>query len=212
MAHVVTPNRVMVYIDGFNLYFGLKSKGWKRYYWLNLQQMALNLLKPGQTLAGVKYFTARITPSPRDPDQFRRQGVFLEAVETLPKTCIFYGHFLPKHQKCLNCGATWTSHEEKMTDVHIAVELLRDGYEDLFDTALLISGDSDLAPPISTVLNQFPSKRIVVIYPPDRHSAKLNSVASASMTLGRGVLQDSQFPDEVTKSNGFILRRPISWR
>ena len=37
--------RVIVYIDGFNLYFGLKSKGWKRYYWLNLQKLAIKLLK-----------------------------------------------------------------------------------------------------------------------------------------------------------------------
>ena len=28
--------RVAVYIDGFNLYYGLKSKGWSRYYWLDL--------------------------------------------------------------------------------------------------------------------------------------------------------------------------------
>ncbi|RPH91946.1 MAG: NYN domain-containing protein [Calditrichaeota bacterium] len=42
--------RVIAYIDGFNLYFGLKSKGWKRYYWLNLQKLVENLLKPGQTL------------------------------------------------------------------------------------------------------------------------------------------------------------------
>ncbi len=28
-------DRVIVYIDGFNLYFGLKSKGWRRYFWLN---------------------------------------------------------------------------------------------------------------------------------------------------------------------------------
>ena len=28
--------RVSVYVDGFNLYYGLKSKGWRRYYWLNL--------------------------------------------------------------------------------------------------------------------------------------------------------------------------------
>jgi len=30
-------DRVITYIDGFNLYFGLKSKDWQRYYWLNLQ-------------------------------------------------------------------------------------------------------------------------------------------------------------------------------
>ena len=28
--------RVAVYVDGFNLYYGLRSKGWRRYYWLDL--------------------------------------------------------------------------------------------------------------------------------------------------------------------------------
>lgn len=32
--------RVITYIDGFNLYFGLKSKGWKRYYWIVLVRLA----------------------------------------------------------------------------------------------------------------------------------------------------------------------------
>jgi hypothetical protein len=48
------PNRVIVYVDGFNLYFGLKSKKWQRYYWLNPRLLAENLLKPGQTLVAVK--------------------------------------------------------------------------------------------------------------------------------------------------------------
>ena len=37
--------RVIAYVDGFDLYFGLKSKGWRRYYWLNIQTLAQNLLK-----------------------------------------------------------------------------------------------------------------------------------------------------------------------
>ncbi|MCS6861184.1 MAG: hypothetical protein NZT92_12780 [Abditibacteriales bacterium] len=51
--------RVIAYVDGFNLYFGLRSRGWRRYYWLNLQALALNLLKPSQQLVFTKYFTAR---------------------------------------------------------------------------------------------------------------------------------------------------------
>jgi len=35
-------DRVIAYVDGFNLYFGLKSKGWRRYYWLNPRALALN--------------------------------------------------------------------------------------------------------------------------------------------------------------------------
>jgi len=42
--------RVIAYIDGFNLYFGLKAARWKRFYGLNLQAMAKNVLKHDQEL------------------------------------------------------------------------------------------------------------------------------------------------------------------
>ena len=54
--------RVIAYIDGFNLYYGLKSSGWRRYYWLNIQRLVQNLLKPNQRLILTKYFTSRISP------------------------------------------------------------------------------------------------------------------------------------------------------
>lgn len=47
-------NRVIAFIDGFNLYFGLRSKGWKYFYWLNLQRMAQNMLQAGQSLEFTK--------------------------------------------------------------------------------------------------------------------------------------------------------------
>lgn len=49
--------RVAFYIEGFNLYFGLKDAGWKRYNWLDVQALAGRLLKPGQALVTVKHFT-----------------------------------------------------------------------------------------------------------------------------------------------------------
>ena len=149
-------DRVIAYVDGFNLYFGLRDRGWRRYYWVNLRALAESLLKPHQRLERTKYFTARISASGKDPHKVKRQSTFLEAVETLPDTEVYYGHYLPKSQRCFNCGATWTAHEEKMTDVNIAVELLKDAYDDAFDTALIISADSDLTPPVETVRERFP--------------------------------------------------------
>lgn len=98
-----------------------------------------------------------------------------------------------------------------MTDVRIAVELMRDAYDDAFDVALLISGDSDLAPAVEAVKAGRPGKRVIVAFPPDRESKKLESVASASFRIGRKKLVDSQLPDEVPKPDGFILRRPAKW-
>lgn len=203
--------RVIAYIDGFNLYFGLKSKGWRRYYWLNPQQLARNLLKDGQELVATKYFTARISNNP-DVGKHKRQTIYLEAIETLPDTKTFYGHYLSKPQRCFKCGATWIAHEEKMTDVNIAVDLLNDAYDDVFDVAMLVSADSDLTAPIEAVRARFPNKRVIVACPPDRQSKRLELAASAYFQIGRKKLQDSQFPDEFTKEDGFVLKRPDSWR
>lgn len=203
--------RVVAYIDGFNLYFGLKAKGWRRYYWLDVHALVLKLLKPDQQLVAVKYFTARISSPQHDPEKDKRQSTFLEAIATLPDTTIHYGHYLPKTQRCFACGATWESHEEKMTDVNIAVELLTDAADDRFDVALLVSADSDLTAPIKAVRARFPAKRVVLAFPPERHSTHLESVANAHFRIGRKRIQDSQFPDEVQTPSGFVLKRPPSW-
>lgn len=62
------PERVICYVDGFNLYFGLRDSRLRRYYWLNVRRLAENLLRPHQSLVETKYFTARISGAMRgDP-------------------------------------------------------------------------------------------------------------------------------------------------
>jgi len=53
-------HQVIAYVDGFNLYYGMKEKGWRRYYWLNLELLIRNLLLNNQHLRMVKYFTALV--------------------------------------------------------------------------------------------------------------------------------------------------------
>ena len=204
--------RVIAYVDGFNLYYGLRSKGWKRYYWLDIRRMAERILRPDQELVAVRYFTARVQPRPNDPGKPLRQRTYLEALETLRDLSIHYGYFQPKRQRCSMCGATWQTYEEKMTDVNIAVEMLADAQDNAFDTAIIISGDGDLAGPVRAVSRRYPKKRVVVAFPPGRHSAGLRSAATSSFTIGRNTLRDSQLPNAVTKPDGYVLTRPPSWR
>ena len=203
--------RVAVYVDGFNLYYGLRSKDWRRYYWLDLRQLSAQLLKIGQQLVLVRYFTAGVFAEPQDPDKPVRQNIYLEALETLPDFHIHKGYFVAKQQRCAACGAVWQTYEEKTTDVNIAVELLGDALDDGFDTAIVVSGDGDLAGPIREVRRRYPQKRIVVAFPPGRHSAGLRNAASAFFTIGRDALRDSQFPPQVTKADGYVLTRPQKW-
>lgn len=200
--------RVVAYIDGFNLYFGLKSAGWKRFYWLNPQLLAQNLLKAGQELVFTKYFTSRVS---YPPGKERRQSAFLEALETLNDFRIYYGHYQANPQRCRKCGQKVWIPNEKMTDVNIAVEMLSDAYQDLFDVALVISADSDLSAPVVAINNLFPGKRVIVAFPPQRHSAQLQRLAHGFLQIGRGSVARSVFPNTIQKADGFILQRPKEW-
>lgn len=198
--------RVIVYIDGFNLYFGMTSM-YKDVKWLDVRALALSFLKEDQELVEVKYFTSRVA---NDPPKEKRQRTYLSAVEST-ETTIIYGHFKSNSKSCLRCGHSWADNEEKMTDVNIAVQMLADALEDKFDTAFLISGDSDLVPPITAVHRHYKGKRVIVGFPPNRHNNSVKNVARGSFIIGRSKLRQAQFPDSVTTENGFILIKPDKW-
>ncbi len=198
------------YIDGFNLYYGLRSKKWRRYYWLNLILLVENLLRPNQRLVSARYFTTRVLPEPGDLDKPDRQNVYLAALETLPDLTIHYGYFLKKKKVCHSCGAGLQTYEEKMTDVNIAVSLLTDAQDNIFDIAIVVSADSDLFSPIEEVRKRYPGKGVVVAFPPNRVSKQLRDSGPA-FTIGRDTFRDSQFPTQVIGVANETLYRPFEW-
>ena len=209
---MTTPvRRVVAYIDGFNLFYGLRDKGWKRYYWLDLGQLIGNLLRPGEQLVAIQYFTARVSPERNDPDKGKRQGIYLDALATVPNLTTHFGYFLPKQKPCFKCGAIIQTYEEKMTDVNLAVSLLVDAQAGLFDKAMVVSGDSDLSGPIDAVRQRFADKQVVVAFPPKRVSKKLQS-GGPYFVIGRKQFQNSQFPAQLTNAGGSVLVRPSAWQ
>jgi uncharacterized LabA/DUF88 family protein len=201
--------RVAVYVDGFNLYFGLRKKYGRKYLWLDLQALAASLLRPGQALTQVRYFTARVR---NDADGQQRQSDYLDALgERSPLVDIKDGRFQEKSRRCRGCGSVWTVFEEKETDVNIAVALLADAVRDRFDTALLVSADSDLCSAVRETKTLFPAKRIIAAFPPSRHSAELKRVVDGFRFIGDDKIRQAQLPDEVATEAGIILRRPKHW-
>ncbi len=202
--------RAVVYIDGFNLYFGMRTAGYRRYFWLDLQKLAGGLLRAGQELRCTKYFTSRIAgPS----DKQKRQSTYLDALGTLDESSfrMAFGKYQNNSMSCSHCGRIFSVSNEKMTDVNIAVAMMEDAFRDEFDTAFLVSADSDLCGPVRAIRRLFPSKRVVVAFPPARRSAELANDASAAIVIGRGKLANCQFPDVVCGKNDFPLRRPQEW-
>lgn len=205
---LMNTSRVIAYIDGFNFYHGLRDSGLQDSRWLDYHGMSVSLLKSGQRLERVRYFTSRVKNNPKKTE---RQAVYIDALLARGGIKIDYGHFLSKPARCHNCGNVWRKNEEKKTDVNIAVRLLEDAFDDRFDTAMVVSGDSDLVPPIESVLRRFPQKRVVVAFPPKRSSTQLKQAASAAFSIFPQTIQSNHLPDPVRTSGGVELRAPSGW-
>lgn len=199
--------KVISYIDGYNLYHGLKSQGWKWAYWINLHLMIENLLSQNQKLVTTKYFTTRVSVP---EDKRLRQQKFLEALGTIPEVKFFYGKYIPDKVICRQCGHTYTTYHEKMTDVNIAVEMLTDGMKNKYDTAILVSGDSDLVNVVHRV-REF-KKKVIILFPPKRKPRNLRESANVVIDIDAQLLSKSLFPDEVIKQDGYVLKKPDEWR
>lgn len=200
--------RVVVYIDGFNLYFGMVEAGFENCKWLDLNKLIDKLLKPNQKLIEIKYFTSRVT---NNPDKQKRQSTYIDALETKGVN-IIYGKYQDNKEECTRCGNIWRTAKEKMTDVNIATSMIIDAYEDKFDVAFLVSGDSDLVPPINAIHNHFNKKRVVIAFPPKRHNSSMALVAKGSLIIGRKTLIDSQLEEVIKSKTGYNLKKPVSWK
>ena len=228
MAETAQPTRerAIVYVDGFNLYFGLRAatggekKLTKRIYWLDIQKLSERIVQSRQLVA-VKYFTARIKGNPQKEI---RQSAFLDAIHWhCKKVQTIEGRYLLRDMICRRCHRVSTDiacphcktinklPEEKKSDVNIATQMLKDAYENLFDTAYLISADSDLVPPIEVIRSMSPPKRVIVFFPHNRYSVELKNVASNQLFISSAMLRQSYLPDEVQKPNGKIII-PDAWK
>lgn len=204
----MSRERVIAYIDGYNLYFGLLDARLQTSRWLDLHGVSTALLKPGQRLDLVRYFTTSVR---NDPDAAKRQAVFIDALRARGGIEIDFGVFLSKPVTCRRCNNQWNKNEEKRTDVNIAVRLLNDAYDDLFDMALVVSGDSDLVPIVESVSERFPHKRVIVASPPKRWSTDLAQSAHAAFQVSRAAIRSNRLPDPVVTPEGVVLRAPEGW-
>jgi hypothetical protein len=218
--------RVIVYIDGFNLYYGLIDKEWRKYIWLNLKELSFYLAPRDQIVIKTRYFTSRVKGS-YDPDKPKRQSKYLDAINTLfpevetqegifqafPSKC----NFCKQELKCALCGNGHIKPNEKKTDVNIATALLVDAFRNLCDTQILISGDGDYENTLIELRRLFPSKEVIIAFPPKRKNNQLigSTRCTDSYTIPEEAFKHSQFPDtiKITSSAGNVvtITKPPSW-
>jgi uncharacterized LabA/DUF88 family protein len=124
------PERIALFIDGSNLYNGMRD---------NLANTRVSLQTLIRQLVGSRklvrayYYNAPLTEDYQD-DLREGQQRFFESLRRIPYVTVRLGRL---HRR--NDGSL----VEKGIDVAIAVESLSLAYENAYDTAMLVSGDSD---------------------------------------------------------------------
>ncbi len=203
--------KVIVYIDGFNFYFGLKSKKWKKYYWLDIVKFCSQFLKPHQELVEVNYFSAVSSNNKAKQD---RQDLFFTANNQNPKFNLHLGKFLKKTKTCSNCSYTYSTFEEKETDVRIASNMIRDVVLNKCNLSIIITADSDLIPPIDCIKEINPLHKIFVYFPPNRFSYDLKNKAQNFIKLEnhKNKFENSMLSENITLNNGYSFSRPNKWK
>ena len=121
------------------------------------------------------------------------------------------GKFKNKNRYCNLCKWEYTGYEEKTTDVNIAVYLFKLAYEDRFDIAFIVSGDTDLTHAIQVFKNTFTRKKIGFIFPMERKNVDLADIADFSYKIKESHLIKSRFPDNVNLRNGTVITCPSNW-
>lgn len=238
-APTLLAMRVSFLVDGFNLYHSVKSA--ERHTqagplrWLDVHGLCSTLLRstfgPGASLEGVYYFSALAKHLEAwKPDVVRRHRTFISALES-KGVQVSLANFKRKdrYEVLSRCRLrvepfrkwwripvprirlSFRTHEEKETDVAIACKLLELLHRNQCDTAVLLTGDTDIAPAIRTAQQLFPRATVCVAFPFDRHNRDLERQASKSLKIGAALYQRHQLPPTIQLKSGRLIAKPASW-
>ncbi len=201
--------RVVFFIDGFNLYHSIdETSAYHKYKWLNLKKLAHCFVRPDEIINKIYYFTALAM---WDVNKVNKHKKLIKALE-LEGVKPIYGKFKMRDKKCPNCKTIFKRPEEKQTDVNIAIQLLKSAMENEYDKAIIISGDSDLIPSVEAIKTSFPVKKIGVVIPINRRAKELVDICDFHMKLKEKHLASCVFPETIDVGAGVILKCPDSWK
>jgi uncharacterized LabA/DUF88 family protein len=205
--------RVVAYIDGFNFYHAIEACGLHHLKWVNLRSLCRQFAPtPQYQLTEIYYFSAYATWR---PDAYARHREYVKALEAVGVRPVM-GRFKSKYRTCFSCKKRWEDHEEKETDVNIGLFLVAGAFEDRYDRALLITGDSDISPAVRLVRTKFPEKQLRILAPIGRgYSMDLVKAAGGpkfATKIQRIHLERALFPPQVHDETGRIVAtRPAKY-
>lgn len=181
--------KILVLIDGFNYYHKLKNYQrnqnvcvkWLDYVSL-LKAAIKSHIKTENFDLEVIYFSA--IAKHRNQESQNRHKIYIKALKNSGVKVVL-GEFKEKYiYPCKECQQKLPNekilkHEEKHTDVNVAITLLEKAMKNEFERAYLLSEDNDYVPVVKRVKELYPEKEIVICPPPQKNYCVHNLVTAS---------------------------------
>ena len=219
--------RTIVYIDGYNLYYGLLKNS--PYKWLDLFSLFQNhVLDKSAEVIEVRYYTApllgKMSDDPKSP---QRQRIYIQALKTVHpnKITIIEGRMESStpFQRLVNpileapnlkAVKVW-DFTEKKTDVNLATDMLSAAWRGICEQIVLCSNDTDLEGAFRNIHEHLPHIKMGLVAPiPGNDHRKINNdlkrYAHWTKELSPIHLENSQFPRVITRNSKPIIK-PTEW-
>jgi uncharacterized LabA/DUF88 family protein len=172
--------RVAVFIDGSNFYFKLKTLLQQKTDFLHYKYMHLfkDLLDKDEEIVSIGYYVGVVRDTKRTKDHKKSQELVKNQQRLFDqlnyqKIQIMRGYLLEHDGRFF----------EKGVDVRLAVDIVTMAYEKQYDTAFVVSSDTDLIPAIQKAKSR--NREVVHIGFEHQHSLALIRYASRSRIITR---------------------------
>ncbi|MCX6003899.1 MAG: NYN domain-containing protein [Chloroflexi bacterium] len=171
-------DRVMIFIDGSNLYHSLKA--FFNRTDLDIGRFCQKLIEK-KRLVRIYYYNA-IVGLKQEPERYRHQQAFFSSVQAVPYTELRLGRLVYNN---------WPSTPpyEKGIDIMLATDLLTHSFKRNYDVAILVAGDSDYVGAIQAVKNNGQNAE-VALFGKERTSRPLREVADRIITIDGRLLRN----------------------
>jgi uncharacterized LabA/DUF88 family protein len=175
-----SKKKVVIYIDGSNFYFFSKNFFKKK---VDIGKLC-NKLVGNDELAQIKYYISPVEQF-SNPEMYAKQQSFFEKLKEIPNLKIIFGRL----EKRKRSGEFY--YVEKATDVNLALDLVLDAQENLYDKSYLISNDGDFSGAVKAVVERF-DKKVVYVAVGNKKSISyhLKKVCSEILKLNKGFVSD----------------------
>ena len=169
--------RVMIFIDGSNLYHSLK--GFFNRTDIDIGKLSKKLLDK-RRLVRIYYYNAKVGLK-EEPERYRNQQAFFTSVNAIPYSELRLGRLVYHN---------WPNSPpyEKGVDIQLATDMITHSFKNNYDVAVLVAGDNDFVGAIQAVKDN--GKNVeVALFGKERTSYRLRMVADRVVTINSNFLK-----------------------